>query len=87
MSIWDDSEHPDTQRVRDLKAEIERLRVLLKKSLDFSNLPHNGDPTPELQMRHEIIAALGVEQSPSGPPKGYKADREWQGGQGGQDAD
>jgi hypothetical protein len=25
--IWDDSEHPDTSKVRELRAEIERLQV------------------------------------------------------------
>ena len=27
MGMWDDSEHPDTHKVRDLKAENERLRA------------------------------------------------------------
>jgi hypothetical protein len=26
MSIWDDSEHPDTQNVRDLKLKVEHLQ-------------------------------------------------------------
>jgi len=39
MSIWDDTEHPDTAKVRKLEAEIERLDTVIgRQSVEVERL-------------------------------------------------
>jgi len=42
--IWDDSEHPDTSKVRELRAEIERLKLLAYSNLGDNH--HNANDCP-----------------------------------------
>ena len=78
MSMWDDSEHPDTQKVRDLKAEIERLRATMQEACELLTERKHGSParSPAHNARLRLEAALEDTAYPLGEIDGLMAQIE-----------